>query len=427
MMPSTPASNGRWLVIPALILGLGLGVLTGRAWTKTEVSPQRIGVNASGTVIGIGQSPPFGVASDVEFRMFWDVWNLLKQKYYQQPIEDKRLFYGALAGLAYSLDDPYTTFFEPSSAQEFEQALSGKFEGIGAEIGLREGRITVIAPLPGTPAERAGLRPGDLINTIDGEETTGFAVEEAVTKIRGPKGTQVTLGIERPDAQEPLFEVTITRDQIQVESVRVKQREDGIAMIEVTNFNGDTEAGFSRAVQQVLRAEPKGLIIDLRNNPGGYLDTALAMAGEWVGDAVVVKERRHGEIFEELRGLGRKRLSGIPTVVLVNEGSASAAEIVAGALQDYGVATIVGAKTFGKGSVQDYVDLPDGSAVKITIAEWLTPKERTINKTGLEPDVAVDRTPEDYEKQLDPQLDRAVAILNGTAPASDAATSTQSE
>jgi carboxyl-terminal processing protease len=189
----------------------------------------------------------------------------------------------------------------------------------------------------------------------------------------------------------------------------------------------DTRDGFDRAVEEAIKKDAKGVILDLRNNPGGFLDTAVYMAGEWVGDAVVVKERRQGKIFEQLRGTGKKRLAGMPTIVLVNEGSASASEIVSGTLQDFKLATVVGKKTFGKGSVQDYINLKDGSAIKITIAEWLTPNERTINQTGLEPDVTVERTPEDYEAQRDPQLDRAIGILTGEAPASDAAPASPSQ
>jgi carboxyl-terminal processing protease len=410
-------------VLVFLIVGLVIGILVGRGWTKAE-SPRVVSSSSSSTggfVLGVGQNPPADIANqDVEFRMFWDVWQLLKDKYYQgSEIKDKQLFYGAMKGLTDAVGDPYTNFFEPKGAEAFQQALSGKFSGIGAEIGLREGIITVVAPLPDTPAERAGVKAGDLIAKIDGTETTGFSVEQAVSRIRGDKGTKVVLTIVRPNDKskpEP-FNVSITRDEIQVKSVRLKwvEGQDKIAHLEVTNFNTDTIDGLNNAIDQMLKNDVKGIILDLRNDPGGFLDTAAYMAGEWVGDKVVVKERRQGQIVEQLHGTGKNRLAGIPTIVLVNQGSASASEIVSGALQDYGVATIVGMKTFGKGSVQDYTNLKDGSAIKITIAEWLTPKERTINKTGLEPDIVVDRTSEDYEKSIDPQLDRAVGILNGTA------------
>ena len=261
------------------------------------------------------------------------------------------------------------------------------------------------------------MKSGDLITAVDSVDTTGWSVEEAVSKIRGEKGTDVVLSIYREKADKPSFDVTIMRDEIQIKSVKSEELDHGIIKIDVTNFNEDTRAGFDTAVRDAAQKNPKGIILDLRGNPGGFLDTALFMAGEWVGEDVVVKERRQGEIVETLKGTGHGRFAGISTVVLVNGGSASASEIVAGALQDYGLAMIVGEKTFGKGSVQDYVNLPDGSALKVTIAEWLTPKEHTINGTGLEPDLVIERTTADYEQQIDPQLDRAIGILDGTAPA----------
>lgn len=408
---------GSVAVIGGVVLGFVGGLLVERAYVYSHVAPLGI-VSATGTgrVLGIGQLPPADLANkDVEFKQFWELWSLLKEKYYQQPVQDKQMFYGAMSGLASSLGDPYTTYFQPTDAEDFQQALSGKFEGIGAEIGIKDDQLQIVAPLPDSPASRAGILAGDFIVKIDGTETTGMSVEKAVSLIRGPKDTKVTLTIFRPTAKKPPIDITITRDQIQIKSVMWKMLPGKIAQITVTHFNGDTEDGFNAAADAVMRQSPKGIILDLRNNPGGFLATALSMAGEWVGNATVVKERRQGKIFDELKGAGKDRFDGIPTVVLVNQGSASASEIVAGALQDYGKATLVGMKTFGKGSVQDYQSLPDGSGVKITIAEWLTPKERQINKLGLEPDIRINQTQEDYDAKRDPQLDRAVGILNGTA------------
>ena len=406
--------------LPLLIIGVVFGIFIGRAWTQAQASTLPISgsYSASGTVVGIGKTPPSDIVyQDVEFRQFWDIWRLLKDKYYKQPISEKELFYGAMQGLAAGLNDPYTHYFPPVDAEEFQKALSGKFSGIGAEIGVRNDHLTIIAPLPESPAEKSGVKSGDLITAVDSVDTTGWSVEEAVSKIRGEKGTDVVLSIYREKADKPSFDVTIMRDEIQIKSVKSEELDHGIIKIDVTNFNEDTRAGFDTAVRDAAQKNPKGIILDLRGNPGGFLDTALFMAGEWVGEDVVVKERRQGEIVETLKGTGHGRFAGISTVVLVNGGSASASEIVAGALQDYGLAMIVGEKTFGKGSVQDYVNLPDGSALKVTIAEWLTPKEHTINGTGLEPDLVIERTTADYEQQIDPQLDRAIGILDGTAPA----------
>jgi carboxyl-terminal processing protease len=412
-------------VLVALLCGgvIGFGV---RELPQTVLPPflsQRI--YGEERVIGLNQSPPEKLADDIEFKRFWELWKLLQEKYYIQPVKDRDLFYGAMSGLAQSVGDPYTTYFEPKVAQEFQESLQGKFEGIGAEIGSKDDILQIIAPLPETPAERAGLMAGDILIKINNEDTVGMTVEKAVSLIRGPKGTKVTLNVLRPSQKKPPFDVTITRDVIKIKSVRSKMLPNQIGVIELTNFNGDTSEAFREAVREVLRNDPKGLILDLRNDPGGFLDTAIDVASYWVGEEPVVKERRQGKIIQEFKGTNRATLGSLPTIVLVNQGSASASEIVAGALQDYGKAKLVGTKTFGKGSVQDYQMLSDGSAIKITIAEWLTPKERTINKTGLTPDITVERTPEDYEAKRDPQLDRAVELLTGAKTVSPTSSSTR--
>ncbi len=378
---------------------------------------------STSTITGVGSAMPRDIATDVDFKQFWDLWRQLKERYYKQPLDEKKMMYGAMQGLVASLEDPYTVFFEPKIATEFSQSLQGKFEGIGAEIGIKEDQLQVIAPLPESPAERAGIRTGDLILKINETETTGMPVEKAVSLIRGNKGTKVKLTIGRYKTEKDakgkeqkvpeMQEITVTRDVIVVKSVRVKYQ-DNVAVIEISNFNQDTATGFTKVVDEVLaKKDIKGIILDLRNDPGGYLDRSISVASEWIGENVVVAERRQGQIVDEYRGVRKARLNTVPTVVLVNEGSASASEIVAGALQDYGVAKIVGMKTFGKGSVQDYSEFNDKSAVKITIAEWLTPKGRSINKTGIEPDIVVDRTAEDYHADRDPQLDKAIELLTG--------------
>lgn len=352
---------------------------------------------------------PASLAEDVDFGQFWDVWNLVKEQYYRRPVSDKALFYGAIEGMVAAAGDPYTSYFDPDAAAKFQEALSGTFSGIGAQIGVKDEQLVVIAPLPDSPAERAGLVPSSAILAIDGVDTDGMSVEEAVSRIRGEAGTEVVLYVSR-DGLVTAEEVSITRGTIVVESVKWDVDANGIATISISEFNDDTSPLFNEAVNDILTKNAKGLILDLRSNPGGLLTSAIDVASAWVGYQPVVLEREQGN-NHSFAGVSAPRLDGVPTVVLVDGGSASASEIVAGALQDYALATLVGTQTFGKGSVQDYRGLADGSAVKITIAEWQTPYGRTINETGLEPDAVVEYTKEDAAAGRDPQKETALEIL----------------
>ena len=365
-----------------------------------------------GKVLGkYSEIAPGKLSQDIDFNLFWEVWDTLFESYVdKEEITEKKLFYGALRGMVSSLDDPYSVFMNPKTAKEFKEDLAGTFEGIGAEIGIKNDILTIIAPLPEMPAEKAGLMAGDKVFAIDGESTAGILIDEAVNKIRGEDGTQVVLSISRNNG-ETIKDITVTRGKILVHSVRTNLREDNIFVIKITNFNDDTRGLFGKAVNEVLDNDPEGIIIDLRNNPGGYLDTAIEMASEWIEEGVVVVEKYSDEKFIEHLARGRARLKGFPTVVLVNQGSASASEIVSGALQDYDLATIIGKTTFGKGSVQTLNKFSDGSSVKVTVAKWLTPNGRSINDDGIEPDVIVDLTADDFESDIDPQMDRAIEIL----------------
>jgi carboxyl-terminal processing protease len=404
-----PSFSGIPRAFKALVLVSGAAVLFSGGYNAGRI-PSVQGASGSGTgVLHIGSSAPFGV-QDADFNMFWDVWNLAKGQFVDQPVSDRELFYGALNGMVAGLGDRYSTFFDPEEAQAFNDELDGSFFGIGAQIGLdKDGFITVIAPLPETPADKAGIKAEDHILAIDGVDTSGMTVDEAVKRIRGEKGTTVKLLILPKGSEEPKT-VEIVRDEIKVKSVTWEMRDDKIAVISVSIFNEDTGPLFRDAVTELMKQNPKGLILDLRNNPGGLLDEATELAGYWMDGKPAVMEEVRGE-RSSLIAHGHNELADMPTMVLVNGGSASASEILSGALQDYHFALLVGEKTFGKGSVQEYHNLPDGSAVKITVARWLTPAGRSIDKEGIMPDEVVPYTIEDLHAERDPQLQKAVDLL----------------
>jgi carboxyl-terminal processing protease len=373
-----------------------------------------------------GKKGSVSKSDEVSFDLFWNVWDKVKTKHVDQSAKDVDMFYGAISGMVATLDDPYSIFFPPKPAGEFIESVSGKFEGIGAEIGIRDGRLMVIAPLPESPAERAGVKSGDLIMAVDGKDTNGMTVEGAISIIRGDKGTTVVLTV-RHKGEEVNVDIPIIRDKIQVPSIYKQDKDGDIVYVRISQFNQETVTEFDKIVREVITSDKKGFILDLRSNPGGYLESAVRIASEWVGSGVIVSEKLIGGTTKEHVTNGANRMHGIPTVVLVDGGSASASEIVAGALQDYDMATIVGEKTFGKGSVQDFEVFEDGSALKVTIAKWLTPLEREIDGKGIEPDVVLDvivgprsgevddKTASSTEQTeiVDFAIEKAMEILNG--------------
>ncbi len=383
---------------------------------QTEAKTQA--VVAQGKVLNQNATPDFET-HNVDFSAFWDIWKTVKTRHVGDPTSDVKMFYGAIAGMVASVGDPYTVFFDPEYAQKFNKELSGEFEGIGAEIGMKNNDLTVIAPLPNSPADKAGIKAGDRIVGIDGKDATGMIVDEAVSLIRGAAGTKVKLMIVREGLKVPK-EIEITRAKIVEESVTWKVDKFGtkrVAHITITHFNDKTTAKFAEAVRSVLLEDPAGVVLDIRNNPGGYLDAAVSVAGEWINHDVIVTEKFGDGTKKPYLSEGLSRLADVPTVVLINGGSASASEIVAGALQDDGKAKLVGEKSFGKGSVQDYSEFADGSALKLTVALWYTPKDHNINHDGIKPDVEVKYTPADFDAGNDPQYNKAVEMLTGVAPA----------
>ncbi|RMD50420.1 S41 family peptidase [Candidatus Parcubacteria bacterium] len=391
-----------------LIATIVLAIVFLSGYTVGNISALKAADNQSGDGVVLSGLKLFSRSNDLDFDLFWNVWDLTKQLYYRD-VDEQAMFYGAVSGIVESLDDPYSVFFTPEEAQEFNDDLNGTFSGIGAEIGKKDDYIVVIAPLNNSPAKKAGLMAGDYIIAVDGEDIVGATTDYAVKLIRGEKGTDVTLTILR-EGEDQALNITITRDEINIDSVTWEIRDDGIAVVNISMFNSDTTDLFRQAVQDIVSSGVDKMILDLRNNPGGLLTEAVNVAGFWVDGATVVQEK-DGDTVQSFNAGGTAWLKDMKTVVLVDGGSASAAEILAGALQDYGLATIIGEQTYGKGSVQEYYEFKDGSAIKITTAEWLTAKGRSINEVGITPDIIVPYTYEDYETGKTPQFDKALNYL----------------
>jgi carboxyl-terminal processing protease len=403
--PETKSSNKKiqiYAVVIVLILAaFGVGFSVGEG--KVKVSGGKVEINK-------GNTP----STSADYSLLWDALDQLNSKFVDRPLDQQKLMYGAVSGMVAAAGDPYTTFFDPTQAKQFTEQLQGSFDGIGAEVGDKDGQIVIIAPLDGTPAQKGGLAAGDEILAVDGTSTSGQAVDDVVTEIRGKAGTTVKLTILHKGANTPI-DITITRANIQIKSVNLDTKTDNgkkIAVIKISQFGDDTKGLLDQAIGTITSGNYQGIVLDLRNNPGGYLDTAVSTISNWIdSNQLAVKEISYGNNEKDYNTDGVPRLKGTKTVVLVNGGSASASEIVSGALQDYGVATLVGEKTFGKGSVQELVDLKDNTEVKITVAKWYTPKGRGINKTGLEPDIKIDLTAADAAASKDPQMDKALELL----------------
>lgn len=355
---------------------------------------------------------------DALFAPFWEAWDIVHERYVNQPIDDVVLMRGAIRGMMEALGDKQTYYMDPVDYETQTSSLAGAYEGIGAYVDLDGELLTIISPIEGSPAEAAGLKPGDAIIAIDGEDMTGLTPEDVRARVLGPAGTEVKITITRKGEAAPL-DFFITRARIVIPSVTSKMLENDIAYIDINQFGSNTQDELDAALNELLPQNPRGIIIDLRNNPGGFLQTAVSVSSEFIKDGVVLYEEYGDGQRDVFNATGNGRATDLPIVVLVNEGSASASEILAGALQDYGRATLVGVQSYGKGSVQQWVPLSnDQGAARVTIAKWLTPKERAIDGIGLTPDININLTAEDIQADLDPQLDAAIetmlAILNNT-------------
>jgi len=348
--------------------------------------------------------------NDILFAPFWEAWQIVHDQYLVQPVDDEKLMQGAIRGMMDSLDDPHSAYMDPVEYEDAQAPLEG-YSGIGAWVNTEGEYLTITEPMKDSPAEVAGLKAGDQVIAIDGEDMTGTLPELARQKILGEAGSQVVLTVLREGVEEPI-NIPITRAQITIPSTEYRMLENRIAYLRLNQFSNTTKDEIHAALTELLAQNPQGLILDLRYNSGGYLDAAVEVGSEFLPDGVVVYEEYGDGSRDTLNASGKGIATEIPMVVLVNEWSASASELVAGALQDRGRAQLVGVTTFGKGTVQNWIPLADNEgAIRVTIARWLTPNERNVTGTGLTPDVEVTINETDTQAEIDPQLEKAIELL----------------
>lgn len=416
------SSRTKWMILLAMggligaVIIFSAGIAVGRAYSE-------IGEDLSGLERILSQAstpPPTGTtipvptpSDDVEtlFEPFWAAWEILQNEFVDQPVDDTELMRGAIRGMLDSLGDEHTTYMDPNEYMQANIPLDGSYEGIGAWVDPDAEYLTIVSPMKDSPAERAGLKPGDEIVAVDGEDMSGVDGNLVIRRVLGPEGTTVRLTIRR-EGEPELFDVEIVRERIFIPSIETEMLEGDIAYIHLLQFGTDTTDDLRGALDTLLAQNPRGLIFDLRLNGGGFLTTAIEVASEFIAEGVIMVEQ-FGDGSEQVYESDPGGLATeIPLVVLVNGGSASASEIVAGAIQDYGRGLLVGETTFGKGSVQNWIALPgDNGAVRVTIARWYTPDGRQIHQIGLVPDIEVIPTDEDIEADRDVQLEKALDLL----------------
>ena len=362
------------------------------------------------------QPTTYNQQPNINFGLFWDTWSKLQERYVdQKKIDPKKMYYGAIKGMVASVEDPYTFFLTPEENKQTKDDLGGKFEGIGAQLGLKDNRIVVIAPLKKSPAEMSGVRAGDIINKVDDVATKNWTLTQAVSKIRGPKNTKVKLTLERNNKE---IVVTIVRQQIIITSVELSY-DKNIAVLKINQFGDNTNDEWNKVVGEIksqwLNKQIKGLVLDLRDNPGGYLEGSVYLASEFLplGKLVVKQEATlYGNKEYRVSKIGK--LQDVPLTVLINKGSASASEILAGALRDHGRAQLIGEKSFGKGSVQEALDLKEGAGLHVTVAKWVLPNGDWINSKGIEPNFKIINEIKEgntITQETDKQLEKAIEIL----------------
>lgn len=366
------------------------------------------------------QTAPTNIANEdlnqpqVDFSIFWEAWRQLERNYLEkEDLDYQAMVYGAISGMVQSLGDPHTNFFTPQEAADFQDQLSGEYQGVGMIVGLKDNQLTIVSPFKGSPAETAGLKSGDKIIEINGVYTTNLSIDEAVNLIKGEEGTTVTLLIQR-NGWSQARAIEVARAVIEIPTLEWEMREDKIAVIKIYHFNDILNREFKEAAFEILKSEADSIILDVRNNPGGYLEVAQDITGWFLEkDLVIVWEEKGEGEREAYRSKGPASFKSFPTVVLINEGSASASEILAGALRDQRDIQLIGQTSFGKGSVQKPVIISDNSYLKVTVAKWLTPDGISISEQGLEPDIIVeDQLADDGETVLeDQQMEKAIEII----------------
>jgi carboxyl-terminal processing protease len=416
--------GGAALIVLLLVVGsFSAGLLVGGEISDGE-TPQASASSAVSTASTILQetvedllqtSPPQATSTPPEledlFAPFWQSWDLVHDLYIDQPVNEELMMQGAIKGMMDSLGDQHSSYMDPDQYRQANVDIEGSYEGIGAWVDATSEYLTIMSPMPGSPAEEAGLLPGDQVIAIDGEDMTGIDGNLVIRKVLGPAGTSLTLTIFREGENEP-FDVTLKREKIIVPALEYEMLDGDIAYIKLFTFSKKSPEDLTAALEELLSQDPVGLILDLRNNPGGDRDSAVEISSQFVDEGVIMyQEYGDGsrDTFEAVKG---GLAPDIPLVVLVNEGSASSSEIVAGAVQDHQRGILVGMVSFGKGSVQNWIPLADEQGlVRVTIARWLTPNERTIHELGVVPDFEIDYTQEDFENEIDPQLEKAIDLL----------------